>query len=109
VIAPFCGTGSVIGIGNFAEIVWGVSDGVGVGAFDAEFVIATPLSQTNFLPDLTQVNFFVAVELVKPALLHAAPADGDAAKTVVGSKRDATKIAADAKAIFLIENANPIQ
>jgi hypothetical protein len=101
VIEPFCATGSAKGIGRFAA--------EGLLSADAGFVIATPLSQTNFLPDLTQVNFFVAVELIKPALLHAAPAFGDAAKAVVGSNRDATKIAADAKAIFLIKNANPIQ
>ena len=56
-------------------------DVVAVTGADAGFTIATPLSQTNFFPDLMQVNFFVAVEFVKPAFAQAEPADGEAADT----------------------------
>jgi len=36
--------------------------------------VTTPLSQTNFLPDLTQVKVLRETTDVFPALLHAAPA-----------------------------------
>jgi hypothetical protein len=49
--------------------------GVGVGvATGAGFVIATPLFQTSFVPDLMQVNFFPPAVAVDPALVHLAPA-----------------------------------
>jgi hypothetical protein len=51
-----------------------VGVGVGVG-----LLIATPLFQTRFLPDLMQVNFLFAVVAVAPALVHLAPALGVAA------------------------------
>ena len=95
VIEPFWATGSVIGIDKPVEEAFG-------------FASATPLSQTNFLPDFTQVNFFVAVELTKPALVHVAPDVGDAAEAEVGNKREATKMAADAQAIFLMADINSI-
>ena len=56
----------------------GVAVGVGV-ATDAGFLIATPLSQTSFVPDLMQVNFFPDVVAVDPAFVHLAPALGAAA------------------------------
>jgi hypothetical protein len=56
-------------------------DVVAVTGAGAGLAIATPLSQINFFPDLMQVNFFVAVEFVKPAFAQAAPADGEAADT----------------------------
>jgi hypothetical protein len=51
---------------------------------DAGFATATPLSQTNFLPDLMHVNFLVVVELLEPAVVQAAPALGAAAKLCIG-------------------------
>jgi hypothetical protein len=50
-----------------------VADGVGVVAA-AGFATATPLFQTNFLPDLTQVKVFPEAMEVLPALGHEAPA-----------------------------------
>jgi hypothetical protein len=53
---------------------------VGVGVATGEgFLIATPLFQTSFVPDLMQVNFFPLAVAVVPALLHLAPALGVAA------------------------------
>ena len=69
-------------------VILTVVTGAGAGAGAAAFGRATPLSQANFLPDLTQVNFFVAVELVVPAFAHAAPADGAAAKEALGTKKE---------------------
>jgi hypothetical protein len=58
-----------------------VSVGVGVG--EAEGVgglgNTTPLFQTNFLPNLTQVNFIFETVEVAPALAHVAPTLGFAA------------------------------
>jgi hypothetical protein len=51
-----------------------VGVGVGVG-----LLIATPLFQTRFLPDLIQVNFLPLAVAVAPALVHLAPALGVAA------------------------------
>jgi hypothetical protein len=61
----------------------GVGEGVGVGStglntgfksgFAAAFTV-TPLFQTSFVPDLTQVYFFPADTDVAPALVHLAPA-----------------------------------
>jgi len=61
----------------------GVGIGVGVGAGVTEtetgFGIVTLLSQTNFLPDLIQVNFFPLAVAVSPALVKLPPAFGVAA------------------------------
>ena len=54
-------------------------DGVGIGDLVTTGVITTPLSQSNFLPDLTQVNFLPDAVAVVPALVHLAPALGVAA------------------------------
>jgi hypothetical protein len=59
------------------------------------------------LPDLIQVNFFVDVELVNPALVQAAPADGDAADAKVGTSREIEIMAAQAVASFLMAKVNP--
>ena len=51
----------------------GVGVGVGVAAGEGLF-IATPLFQTSFVPDLTQVNFFPPETEVAPTFVHLAPA-----------------------------------
>jgi hypothetical protein len=43
------------------------------------FLIATPLFQTSFVPDLMQVNFFPDAVAVDPAFVHLVPALGAAA------------------------------
>ena len=77
VIAPVCGTGSVIGTGflnaALAELLVGDGDAEGVGE-STGLTRATPLSQTNFFPTLIHVNFFEPELLVAPAFEHAAPA-----------------------------------
>jgi hypothetical protein len=74
---------SCLNVGLGDEV--GVEEGVGVGVaaavaigFAAAF-IATPLFQTNLVPDFTQVNFLPEAVAVIPALLHLAPALGVAA------------------------------
>ena len=65
-----------VGVGS------GVGDGEGVGvgvATGVGFLIATPLFQTSFDPDLTQVNFFPPAVAVAPTFVHLAPALGVAA------------------------------
>ena len=49
--------------------VSGVDEGFGAAA-----LIATPLFQTRFFPDLMQVNFLPDAVAVDPALVHLAPA-----------------------------------
>jgi hypothetical protein len=49
------------------------ASGVGVG-FGAAALIATPLFQTSFVPDLMHVNFLPDAVAVDPALVHLAPA-----------------------------------
>jgi hypothetical protein len=66
------GTGLGVGVGST-----GLSTGLGDG-FGAA-LIATPLFQTSFVPDLTQVNFLPEAVAVAPALVHLAPALGVAA------------------------------
>jgi hypothetical protein len=83
VIGPFCDTGKEIGIdalkGGLVGVAEGATDGVGTGAV-AGLTIVVPLPHTNFFPDLTQVNFVVAVELVAPNFVQATPAAGEAAE-----------------------------
>jgi hypothetical protein len=64
--------------------VSGVDEGFGAAA-----LIATPLFQTRFFPDLMQVNFLPDAVAVDPALVHLAPALGVAAWT--GATRDKSK------------------
>jgi hypothetical protein len=77
-------TGLTVGVGV------GVGTGVGVGVgstglntgFGDVFgaaLIATPLFQTSFVPDLIHVNFLPDAVAVVPALVHFAPALGAAA------------------------------
>ena len=47
--------------------------------FGAAALIATPLFQTSFVPDLMQVNFIPPAVAVEPALVHFVPALGVAA------------------------------
>jgi len=79
-------TGLTLGVG--VGVGTGVGVGVGVGStglntgFGDGFgaaLMATPLFQTSFAPDLTQVNFFPDAVAVVPALAHLAPASGVAA------------------------------
>jgi len=68
------GVGVVVGVG----VGVGVGDAVGVGA-GTGVAKATPLSHTNFFPDLMHVYFFPADIAVDPALVQLAPALGTAA------------------------------
>jgi hypothetical protein len=71
-VAVGLGVGVAVGVGST-----GLKTGLGVG-FGAALT-ATPLFQTSFAPDLTQVNFFPEAVAVVPALVHLAPALGAAA------------------------------
>jgi hypothetical protein len=63
------GVAGVVGVGDGSTgLKTGLGDGFGAA------LIATPLFQTSFVPDLTQVNFFPAFVAVAPALVHLAPA-----------------------------------
>jgi hypothetical protein len=76
------GVGIGVGVGVGVGVGSGIGDGEGVGVGVATgdgFLIATPLFQTSFVPDLTQVNFFPEAVAVTPALVHFAPALGVAA------------------------------
>ena len=69
-----------VGVGVGVGVATGVGVGVGVGDTTvAGFLIATPLFQSSFVPDLTQVNFFPLAVAVEPAFVHLAPALGAAA------------------------------
>jgi hypothetical protein len=76
-------TGVGVGIGIGVDVGVGSGVGVGVGStglntgFGDGFgaaLIATPLFQTSFVPDLTHVNFLPDAVAVVPALVHLAPA-----------------------------------
>jgi len=116
VISPFCATGSEIGIG--ALNAFGVGDEEGFGAVvadvvgagvaavpcmgDAGFATSEPLSQTNFFPDLTHVNFLLAAIEVEPSFGHVAPALGAAAKLCAGLiKLEAMAITANPTIFFM--------
>jgi hypothetical protein len=76
------GVGGWVGVGVGVGVDVGVGDGEGVDigvATDIGFLIAMPLFQTSFLPDLMQVNFLPAKVDVEPAFVHFAPALGVAA------------------------------
>jgi hypothetical protein len=67
------GDGEAVGVG----VGEGVADGDGEGVADVEAVglgSATPLFQTNFFPDLTQVNLFPFAVAVLPIFLQGSPA-----------------------------------
>ncbi len=57
-----------VGVTTDVGVAVGVGDLVGTG-----FFMLTPLFQTNFLPDLTQVYLIPAEVLVWPCLLHEVP------------------------------------
>ena len=89
-------TGAFVGSGAGVALWGGVGTPLFVGALAAAgLAIQVPLSQTNFLPDLMQTNFLVVLELMEPALWHAAPGDGDDAVAVVNGNKVATSMAAD--------------
>jgi hypothetical protein len=76
------GVGVAVGVG----VGTGVGAGVGSTGLNTGFgdgfgaaLIATPLFQTSFVPDLTQVNFLPDAVAVVPAFVHLAPAFGVAA------------------------------
>jgi hypothetical protein len=79
----------------------GIDDGVGAGVgstglntgFGDGFgaaLIATPLFQTSFVPDLIHVNFLPDAVAVVPAFVHLAPALGVAAWTGVARVKSKT-------------------
>jgi hypothetical protein len=81
-------TGVGVGIGIGVDVGVGSGVGVGVGStglntgFGDGFgaaLIATPLFQTSFVPDLTQVNYLPDALAVVPTFVHFAPALGVAA------------------------------
>jgi hypothetical protein len=57
-----------VGVGVGVGVAVGVGVGVGVA-----FLTATPLFQTNFFPDLTQVYLIPDDVLVFPSVLHVVP------------------------------------
>jgi hypothetical protein len=72
------GVGVTVGVG--VGVGSGVGEGVGVGVnTGVGFLIETPLFQTSFVPDLTQVNFFPLAVAVAPTFAHLTPALGVAA------------------------------
>ena len=78
------GVGMGVGVGVGISVGIGVGSGVGIGSgvgvtTGEGFLIATPLFQTSFAPDLIHVNFLPEAVAVVPALLHLAPALGVAA------------------------------
>jgi hypothetical protein len=92
-ISGDCGKGAEVGfaVGVVAE---GVGTGLEVGDDSGTLVtagvgfIATPLFHTNFVPDLTQVNFFPPEIEVAPAFTHFVPALTAATAEVPASKSD---------------------
>ncbi len=92
------GVGAVVGVGEGVGIGSGVGVGDGVGSGNgvgvgfgvttgAGFLIATPLFQTSFVPDLTHVYFLPDAVAVDPAFEHLAPAFGTAAWSGVARVR----------------------
>jgi hypothetical protein len=78
------GVGVGVGVGSGEGVGIGVGSGSGVGVgvgvtTGSGFFIATPLFQTSFVPDLTQVNFLPEAVAVEPTFVHLAPALGVAA------------------------------
>ena len=86
------GFGEGVGVGSAKGVGVGVDVGVTAGS---DFFIATPLFQTSFVPDLTQVNFLPEAVAVEPTFVHLAPALGVAACT--GAARASSKAIAIAR------------
>ena len=81
----------------------GVGVVVAVGFGVAALGIVTPLSQTNFFPDLTQVNFLLPTICVALALGQEAPALALAAFACIGASRVAINVRTDTEiATFLM-------
>jgi hypothetical protein len=80
------GEGDGVGVGDGEADSEGVGEGLALGS-DAGigFLIATPLFQTNILPDFMQVYLIPDVVEVAPSLLQAAP--GLTAAIAIGSIR----------------------
>lgn len=97
------GVGVDIGVGEGSGVAIGVGVGVATGS---GFLIATPLFQTSFVPDLTQVNFLPKVVAVDPAFEHLAPALGEAActGTDIQSIRRTTRAIFPRDAVFTSES-----
>ena len=85
------GIGVEVGVGS-TGLKTGFGDGFGAA------VIAIPLFQTSFVPDLTHVNFLPDEIDVVPALVHLAPALGVDAWT--GAARVKSKKTENIKVIF---------
>ena len=98
------GVGIGIGVTEGVGIGIGVTEGVGVGAgtFAGVALTTTPLLHTNFLPDLTQVNFFSEETTVCPAFLHTAPGLTAALEVLTNRTCERTsEIATEAKVFFM--------
>ena len=82
------GVGVAVGVGS-TGVKTGLGDGFGAA------LIATPLFQTSFVPDLIHVNFLPDAVAVVPAFVHLAPALTAAKEGAAIRERDtsrATKI-----------------
>jgi hypothetical protein len=93
VISPFCGTGSLIGIGALNEE-------------DFEVVPATftPLFQTCFDPTIRQVNFIPEEIMLWPNVGHLVPALGAAAVAgVAKTLRTRSGAIASERSLFISE------
>jgi hypothetical protein len=91
------GVGVAVGGGTGVGIDDGVGAGVGSTGLNTGFgdgfgaaLIATPLFQTSFVPDLIHVNFLPDAVAVVPAFVHLAPALGVAAWTGVARVKSKT-------------------
>ena len=92
--------GAVVGVG----VGVGVATGVGVGVTaTVGLLTATPLSQTNFFPDLMQVKVLPDATDFAPALLHAAPALTAACAGTSGIAMARQSSVARAKCVLRIE------
>ena len=73
------GVGDGVGVGVGVGVAFGLGVGstglnTGLGDGFGTALIATPLFQTSFVPDLMQVNFLPKADAVAPALAHLVPA-----------------------------------
>ena len=103
------GRSAAVGFDDAFDVDTGVGDTAGVGALpcmgDAGLATSDPLSQTNFFPDLTHVNFLLAAIEVEPSFGHVAPALGAAAKLCTGLiKLEAMAITATPAIFFMTES-----
>jgi hypothetical protein len=97
-------TGVGVGVGIKVGVGVEVGSGIGVEVGDGDttgdgLMTATPLFQTSFVPDLTQVNFFPDAVAVDPAFVHLAPALGAAALS--GVARDTSNATITTRPNFL--------